>query len=76
MSARLPILHKTPFVLDPRPLVEASSPHVGALAISRAFRSLALPGLIEANLKLQTAARLFRRPNDRIAGLAPKHRGR
>ena len=59
MSARLPILHKTPFVLDPRPLVEASSPHVGALAISRAFRSLGLPGLIEANLKLRKRQRGF-----------------
>jgi hypothetical protein len=53
----LPILHKTPFVLDPRPLTEASSPHVGALAVSRAFRSLGLPGLIEANLKLRQRQR-------------------
>lgn len=59
MSARLPILRKTPFVLDPRPLTEASSPHVGALAVSRAFRSLGLPGLIEANLKLRKRQRGF-----------------
>jgi len=59
MSARLPILHKTPFVLDPRPLTEASSPHVGALAVSRAFRSLAVPGLIAANLKLRKRQRGF-----------------
>lgn len=59
MSARLPILHKTPFVLDPRPLAEASTPHVGALAVSRAFRSLGLPGLIEANLKLRKRQRGF-----------------
>ena len=57
MSARLPILHKTPFVLDSRPLTEASSPHVGALAISRAFRSLGLPALIEVNLKLRKRQR-------------------
>jgi hypothetical protein len=57
MSARLPVLHKTPFVLDPRPLAEASSPHVGALAVSRAFRSLGLPGLIAANLKLRKRQR-------------------
>jgi len=59
MSARLPILHKTPFVLDPRPLTEASSPHAGALAVSRAFRSLGLPGLIAANLKLRKRQRGF-----------------
>lgn len=57
MSAALPILHKTPFVLDPRPLTEASSPHAGALAVARAFRSLGLPGLIEANLKLRKRKR-------------------
>jgi hypothetical protein len=53
VSARLPILHKTPFVLDPRPLDEATSPHAGLLAVSRVFRSLGLPGLIEANLPLR-----------------------
>ena len=57
MSAALPILHKTPFVLDPRPLTEASSPHAGALAVARAFRSLGLPSLIEANLKLRKRKR-------------------
>jgi hypothetical protein len=57
MSAALPILRKTPFVLDPRPLTEASSPHAGALAVSRAFRSLGLPGLIEANLQLRKRKR-------------------
>jgi hypothetical protein len=59
MSARLPILHKTPFVLDPRPLAEASSPHVGALAVSRAFRSLGMPDLLIANLKLRKRQRGF-----------------
>ena len=50
MAARLPLLHKTPFVLDERPLPEATSPHAGALSISRALRSLGLPQLIGANL--------------------------
>jgi hypothetical protein len=59
MSTRLPILNKTPFVLDPRPLTEASSSHVGALAISRAFRSLGLPAAILANLKLRKRQRGF-----------------
>jgi len=53
MAARLPLLHKTPFVLDERPLLEATSPHAGALAISRAYRALGVPSLIEANLQLR-----------------------
>ena len=53
MAARLPLLHKTPFVLDERPLQEATSPHAGLLAVSRVFRSLHLPELIAANLPLR-----------------------
>jgi hypothetical protein len=59
MSARLPLQAKTPFVLDPRPLEEATSPHAGALAISRIFRSLRLPDLIAANLNLRQRQRGF-----------------
>lgn len=59
MSARLPILHKTPFVLDARPLEEASSPHAGALAVSRAYRSLGIPDLVAANLQLRKRKRGF-----------------
>ena len=57
MSARLPTLHKTPFVLDPRPLEEATSPHAGLLALSRAYRSLGVPGLVAANLHLRKRQR-------------------
>jgi len=57
MSARLPILRKTPFVLDPRPLEEATSAHAGLLSVSRAYRSLGLPALIEANLDLRKRQR-------------------
>jgi len=57
VSARLPTLHKTPFVLDPRPLEEATSPHAGALAVSRAYRSLGVPGLVAANLHLRKRQR-------------------
>jgi hypothetical protein len=57
MSARLPLLHKTPFVLDERPLHEATSPHAGALCLSRAARALGLPKLIEANLQLRKRQR-------------------
>lgn len=59
MSARLPLLHKTPFVLDPRPLFEATSPHAGLLCVSRAYRSLGLPALIAANLSLRKRQRGF-----------------
>jgi len=59
MSARLPLQGKTPFVLDSRPLAEASSPHAGVLATARVFRSLGLPGLIAANLQLRQRQRGF-----------------
>jgi hypothetical protein len=50
---------KTPFVLDTRPLPEASSPHAGLLATSRAFRSLGFPPLIDEHLKLYSRRRGF-----------------
>lgn len=50
---------KTPFVLDSRPLPEASSPHAGALATSRAFRSLGFPALIDSHLALYRRKRGF-----------------
>ncbi len=59
MAARLPLLHKTPFVLDGRPLREATSPHAGALSVSRAYRALGLPRLISANLALRKRQRGF-----------------
>lgn len=59
MAARLPLQAKTPFVLDPRPLAEASSPHAGALALSRVYRALGLPDLIAANLPLRQRQRGF-----------------
>jgi hypothetical protein len=57
MPARLPTQHKSPFALDTRPLVEMSSPHAGLLATSRAMRSLKIPDLIAANLKLKQRKR-------------------
>ena len=50
---------KTPFVLDPRPLAEASSAHAGVLATSRAFRSLGFPDLIDSHLALYKRRRGF-----------------
>jgi len=57
MPARIPTQQKSPFVIDPRPLDEMASPHAGLLATSRAFRSLQLPALIAANLKLKQRQR-------------------
>ena len=57
MSARIPLLKKTPFVLDPRPLTEASSAHAGLLATSRAYRSLGLPDLVTGALQLRKRQR-------------------
>jgi hypothetical protein len=53
------LLHKTPFVLDERPLHEATSPHAGLLSVSRASRALGLPQLIAANLSLRKRQRGF-----------------
>lgn len=50
MPARLPILHKTPFVIDPNPLSGSCSARAGLAAVSRVFRSLGLPGSCSANL--------------------------
>ena len=57
MSARIPTQHKSPFEIDPRPLDEMASPHAGLLATSRALRSLKIPDLIAANLKLKQRQR-------------------
>jgi len=59
MSARLPLLAKSGFFLDPRPLDEPASPHAGSLVISRIFRSLKGPELIKANLALKSRQRGF-----------------
>jgi hypothetical protein len=57
MPAAIPLLRKSPFRIDPRPLHEPSSAHAGLLAVSRALRSLGLPALVEANLKLKRRRR-------------------
>jgi hypothetical protein len=50
-------MDKTPFVLDPRPLSEATTAHAGLLATSRAFRSLGLPELIAGALNVRRRQR-------------------
>jgi hypothetical protein len=57
VPARLPLLAKSGFLLDPRPLEEPASPHAGALVISRALRSLKIPELTAANLQLKVRQR-------------------
>ena len=57
MPAPIALLHKTPFVLDPRPLTGCASPHAGLLAVSRTARALHWPGLIEANVSIKQRAR-------------------
>ena len=59
MPARIPILNKSPFAIDPRPLREMGSAHAGLLSVSRALRSLHLGGLVEANLDLKSRQRGF-----------------
>jgi hypothetical protein len=59
VPAPLPLLAKSCFVLDPRPLKEPASVNAGALAVSRAFRSLGGPALIEANLRFKVRHRGF-----------------
>ena len=57
MPARRPLMAKTPFQLDERPLQEASSPRAGVLTVSRAFRSLGIPQLIDQHIPLRTRRR-------------------
>ena len=59
MSARIPLMRKSPFVIDPRPLTEASSSHAGLLGVSRACRALHVPGLMEANVRVKRRQRGF-----------------
>lgn len=53
MAARIPTQYKTPFAVDARPLSETSTSQAGLLAFSRVFRSLKIPGLVEANVDLK-----------------------
>ena len=52
MRPRTPLQGKLPFAVDPRPMDGLVTAHAGGVAfVSRAFRSLNLPGLCEANLQ-------------------------
>jgi hypothetical protein len=57
MSASIPVLQKTCYAFDPRPLEEMSSPQVGLLASSRVSWSLGLPALIASNISIMQRQR-------------------
>lgn len=51
MRPRTPLQDKVPFAIDPRPMPGFVTAHAGAVVfVCRAFRSMGLPGLCEANL--------------------------
>ena len=50
MPAKTPLMSKTPFAIDPKPMQGQSSARAGVSAVSRVFRSLKLPGACQANL--------------------------
>lgn len=57
MRPPTPLLHKTPYAIDPEPMTGALTPFAGLGTVSRVFRSLKLPGLIEANVSLKQRRR-------------------
>jgi hypothetical protein len=59
MRPATPLLSKTPFAIDPRPVRGASSARAGLAAVSRVYRSLKLPGLVEANVPVKFRRRGF-----------------
>ena len=56
MATRLPLMEKTPFQLDPKPLPVPSRPHAGALTTARAFRTSGSPEQIYVHLYLRQRA--------------------
>ena len=59
MPARIPLLAKSGFQLDTRPLKEPASPNAGGVCLSRVLRSLKVPDLIAANLSFKSRQRGF-----------------
>ena len=59
MPARLPVQHKSPFEIAPRPLDEMASPHAGLLATSRASE--------EASQRVQRVWEVFELPTHATA---------
>jgi hypothetical protein len=59
MRPATPLLCKTPFAIDPRPVKGATTARAGLAAVSRVFRSLKLPGVIAANVPVKVRRRGF-----------------
>jgi hypothetical protein len=59
MRHATPLMSTTPFRLDLKPLRGVASPFAGALAVSRAYRSLGIPKLAEELLPLRKRQRGF-----------------
>lgn len=57
MRPTTPLLSKTPFAIDPRPIRGATSARAGVAAISRVYRSLQVPGLVTANVGIKQRQR-------------------
>jgi len=57
MRPKTPLLEKTPFAIDPVPMPGALTSFSGLAALSRVFRSLKLPGQIEANVLIKKRQR-------------------
>jgi hypothetical protein len=59
MRPRTAILAKTPFAIDPKPMDGALTPLAGLCAFSRAYRSLGLPAVANANIRIKLRERGF-----------------
>jgi hypothetical protein len=53
MRPPTPLLAKTPFVIDPKPMKGALTPLAGLCAFSRAFRSLGLPDAAATHIRVK-----------------------
>jgi len=57
MRPATPLLAKTPFAIDPRPLPGATSARAGLAALSRVLRSVKVPGCVAANVAVKQRQR-------------------
>lgn len=53
MRPATPLLSKTPFAIDPKPMEGALTPMAGLCAFSRAFRSLGIPDAAIASIRIK-----------------------
>jgi hypothetical protein len=72
MRPATPLLSKTPFAIDPRPLSGATSARAGLAALSRVFRSVKVPGGVAANVAVKQRQRGYEAAQY-VEGLALLH---